>query len=376
MLKKELKDFKIKDVILEYKIKREDEGIFWAKLDCLIETSTMDKSEDRFMPCIKRNWGNIFDCYEYKFGIIFKYIKSVKLPYMFLKEKEINYIENTNFIENILVSSMIKIIIIQNDNYTEEDIKKELLTKLQGYVEKDYILHELNLTLKKYLCFGNNIDNLRRIFVDFFDTYINIYNIAFDELTKRKKSYKIENKENKANIVDMGGNDMNKNVDELEQLRDKYEFIISNKNTEIEALKNELLETEQRGRESFNYAMTQYRRAIHNLLTLINEDVYGNILDRLFSHVSGRKEMSIDELTMLLQNMFTAFNKFGIKPTKKDMIGEKVTVKAEEIGRYYRLDRDLSKSNAESGTVEFPGWTFREENVFLPLISLDNREEK
>lgn len=376
MLENGLKDFKVKDVVLDYKIKREDEGIFWAKLDCLIETSTMDNSEDRFMPCIKRNWKNIFDCYEYRFGIIFKYVKLVKLPYMFLKEKEISYIENINFIENILVSSTIKIIIIENDNYTEENIKKDLLTKLQGYVEKDYILHELNLTLKKYLCYGNTIDNLRRVFVDFYDIYISIYNIAFDELTKRKKSYKIEAKENKANIVDMGGNDMDKNVEELEQLREKYEFIISNKNTEIEALKNELIETEQRGRESFNYAMTQYRRAIHNLLTLINEDVYGNILDRLFAHVNGRKKMSEDELTMLLQNMFTAFNKFGIKPIKKDMVGKKVMVKAEEIGRLYRLDKDLSKSNAESGTVEFPGWTFREENVFLPLISLDNREEK
>lgn len=367
-----METFKKLDLVKEYNLNKEDEPLFWLKIDILIESLSIDENNKsgNYDSALKRNWNKFFDIpYSKK---VFGYLRKHKLPFKLIRDSGIRDIKSDNFVSNIIINSIMKLVIINNEGtLTIQKLREKTIIWAGMFIKDEKALNEeLNSLIYHYFKFKFDVEAFKETLTPYKDVYLKLLKISLEYF---KSKGKITDEEIK-NIVEYKEE---RDIDDIvavsldrERLKSTYELVISHNKREIDMLKEEIEELNSKQRESFNYSMNQYKFGIRDLFNLINSKNYGNILDRFYCHVKGSKKLTEKELTMLVKNLIISLEAFGISPYSEENIGSSIEVEDKNIGTEYRVSDDVYKVNSREGQIVFPGWRYKDEILELPLVKI------
>ena len=367
-----METFKKLDLVKEYNLNKEDEPLFWLKIDILIESLSIDENNKsgNYDSAMKRNWSKFFDIpYSKK---VFGYLRKHKLPFKLIRDSGIQDIKSDNFVSNIIINSIMKLVIINNEEtLTIQKLREKTIAWAGMFIKDEKALNEeLNSLIYHYFKFKFDIEVFKETLTPYKNVYLKLLRISLEHF---KSKGKITDEEIK-NILEYKEE---KDIDDIvavsldrERLKSTYELVISHNKREIDMLKEEIEELNSKQRESFNYSMNQYKFGIRDLFNLINSKNYGNIVDRFYCHVNGSKKLTEKELTMLVKNLIISLEAFGILPYSEENIGSSIEVEDKNIGTKYRVSDDVYKVNSREGEIVFPGWKYKDETLELPLVKI------
>ena len=156
----------------------------------------------------------------------------------------------------------------------------------------------------------------------------------------------------------------------------EYEFMLSEKDAEIHDLKRDLEYYENLAAQSFKSEVSQYDKALIEMVQRLCDTRYGSVLNELFLLSSGKKEMTNDQVRSLVQNLFFVFSSLGINPSEVSKIGKKVKFYSDELDKVYTFDESQVKSGKNVGHVIYPGWKYRDSDLVMPRVSPIKEDEE
>lgn len=128
---------------------------------------------------------------------------------------------------------------------------------------------------------------------------------------------------------------------------------------EIQTLRKEKL-------ENIEFAKSQYKKAINDVIKGINSKNYGYILDEFYRYSKGY----INEINFraIISNLISALQSLGIMSIEKNSIGEKIAIESNSVYKF-RFNRPLKNVDKE-GIVNSPSWFYENEELIQQLIEI------
>lgn len=148
----------------------------------------------------------------------------------------------------------------------------------------------------------------------------------------------------------------------------EYEFLLAEKETEIHELKRELEYYENLEAQSFKSEVSQYDKALMEVVQRLCDSRYGSVLNELYLISSGKKETSMEQVRSLVQNMIFVFSSLGINPTDTSKIGKRVKFYSDELNEVYTFDEACVQEGLNIGHVIYPGWKYKDSDLVMPRV--------
>ncbi len=368
-----------KDLVKELNITK-NKTEFINDLNLFLNLSAFDSSENNYYNAVKKKIRHHMDGWELNiednFSIVHKYIKSNKLPYKIGKNEGFENIKNDRFILSVLIEIYAINIISNNDELTKkrlvdfihsefENNKIELKYKDIMFLDLEYLFKDRKTILK----FKQTTLNLKEEIQDSFD-------IIKDIFEKRNKielklNYKLDSFEKEeiiANKIDIQKEiiELKKDITRLkEEVNYKDKLIEKYKNNQLELI--EKINNVKKGDiNTEEYRDEQASKVIIDFVKNMNNDINGNILDRLYCYSKGKEEKN---LMFITNNLFNVLRQMGVYPRETIKIGD--TVSIEEYSFYnYRLNKDISDIKLSEGKVVYPAWFYKNKEILKPFVDV------
>lgn len=173
------------DLVDYYDIERQDEPIFWCKLDLLIEVLSRGK-KDEFNKFIKDSWNDVLPDKAYYYGVS-QYIKQYKLPFKVMVEEGIDGIRKDIFVERMLLSLIFKYVITQNDILDKNELKQKVEEYAQKMnIEIENLSGEIQNIYNDYFRFAYLYGEAKLIFSPYKEDIYNLITIIHENSCVRK----------------------------------------------------------------------------------------------------------------------------------------------------------------------------------------------
>jgi len=358
--------FKPNDIIKYYKINTTSKKLFWLKLDSLIEIASIKTEIRDYISLVIVLWPKLFSNIEFN-DIVIEYINKIKTSYKILFNNGIKDINSDRILIKMLASVYVKLSLIENNDGLLQNLKvksMDIASNISHQDIKEYFIDQINFFLRQYCGNRTILDSeLKDTIITFKNDFIILKDIIVEELLKRNK-YSIKKVEYPENL--------NKKNSNFDKIRNEFQQSLDGQNEEIINLKKELEYYKNLEKEDFILASEQRDSVIKDLFYKLNSSNNGNILDNLFSIAHGYSELSINDIKMILQNLFFVFKSLGITAYDIDKIGSELKISSEQLGTEYRINDNQSISIECFCKVKFPGWLMKgmkkEEDRFMPPL--------
>ncbi|MBU9713855.1 hypothetical protein [Evansella tamaricis] len=375
-------DFKGNDVLKEFGVKKEDEGYFWLKLDTLIEVLALKNDPRELISLMQESWNIFFSDYEFNREVLYQYIHKYKIGYNLMHNQKLSEIRKIKFFYTMLASAIFKLKIIQNNDYLIQSLRLEIKDEEIKFVRNmdSHYTKELQFFFKRYFMSGQSnfnqtitFDKKYKAFLEKYEENLCILRDCILEEIDNRISQGIENEQTQQSADENApSSDNSQSMEEqMKKLRERYELILGQKNSEIRDLQDELDHYQISGQDEFMYAAEQYDKAIKDLLYKLNSNTNGYILDQLYCYSEDKTELSDENVKMLIQNMFYTLSGFGISAYATGSVGKEMTVVPDKVGIDYRIYNNAIISGEEKGTQIYSGWKFKNKTIIPPLVDID-----
>lgn len=414
----------IKHEILElFRVEKEKEGLFWAKLDTFIEKNCFFSGGRRDIS-LQEGWEDFFP--EKKGcripGEVIDYARKDKMHFLVYRNGRARGIRSEVYLLKLLVDTAFKLAFIRKpareyqalqDNvlaFVKERVPEELLNmdglSLRVYKLSRLYLPDLAVDEKELVyVFSQGAAVLEKIFDDAASEYVR-RKTAVKEAVREAESQAARKeegsgkeayrnlKEKAASESDAAGaalpeEEQEKGRDgkgqengssagkaevvysELRDLLKRYESTISLLQEEIEEYRNECLDLKREIESLYEYASNRYEAAVKDMVLVMNRPEYGYVLSQLFLFACGKREFSLEDIRLFLRNFFVALEKMGVKAEGVEKVGSRGVFSARDIGDSFILDRDIRDAREFAGEFAMPGWQYKGKNVILPLVRVE-----
>lgn len=364
-------NFRTIDVIRYYHINKSEENIFWLKLDTLIEITALKSGLKDYLYTLKSFWRNFFTHFECD-DIVEVYIQQLKLPYKLAFEGGIRNINNDHFLIKMLAAEKVKICLIEDENGLVQNVKVKCF-ELASHIDADLrqvYLKQVGILMSLYCGKGNITINaqLKTAIVSYKNDLRTLHDIVIEEMVKRGKYQHHITDSNNNSLEPARDNDILK----LQKTINQYKQSTHEQNEEITALKEDLEYSKKIGKDAFILVSEQRDTVIKDLFSKMNSPNNGNIFNNLLTVSQGNGDLDINDIKMILQNMFFVFKSFGI--TTYGNMGDKITVSPEQMdnGLFRLANNQETIETACLCQIIFPGWCMKsmkkDRDCFMPPV--------
>lgn len=106
--------------------------------------------------------------------------------------------------------------------------------------------------------------------------------------------------------------------------------------------------------------------ATRNLLTYLNDEVYGYPLAKLYTYMNDSS--TSDEMRACLENFFSSLKNAGIRTVKANMIGEEIII-TNENKRKFDSSKKEEINIGDTVIVRYPGFQGNGETMIKPIVT-------
>lgn len=340
--------------------------VFKLQVDALAEIKVCESDFVEYYESLKYSWGKRFPelefCDEVK-----DYVNEHKRPFVLIYGNQLRNLRKEMQLFEMLACVNIKIALANGArNYRELDnyIRKQTFDLAENL--RNYFVENKKKIIRYY-----RLDDYRG--VDF-EAELNEAMIPFkkdlmylNELIMEEINYRNQ---------DNATTKQEKTILKTAKGLSEYEFMLSEKDAEIHDLKRDLEYYENLAAQSFKSEVSQYDKALREMVQRLCDMRYGSVLNELFLLSSGKKEMTNDQVRSLVQNLFFVFSSLGINPSEVSKIGKKVKFYSDELDEVYTFDESQVKPGKNVGNVIYPGWKYRDCDLVMPRVSPIKEEEE
>ena len=180
------------------------------------------------------------------------------------------------------------------------------------------------------------------------------------------------NYRNQDNATSKGEKTILRNARDLSE----YEFLLAEKEKEIHELRRELEYYENIEAQSFKSEVSQYDKALMEMVQRLCDTRYGSVLNELYLVSSGKKETSMEQIRSLIQNMIFVFSSLGINPTETAKIGKRVKFYSDMLDEVYTFDQSSVQEGLNIGHVIYPAWKNKDSDLVMPRVNPCKEDEE
>lgn len=333
--------------------------MFKLQVDAIAEVKVCESDFVEYFESLRYSWEQRFP--NYSFGEEVKdYINEYKRPFILIYGNQLRNLRKDMQLFEMLACVNIKIALAngaRNFRALDRNIRKQtydLAANLRSVFTEN----------KKKIISYYHLDRYRG--VDF-EPQLNDAMIPFkkelmylNELLMEEINYR-----NQDNATTKGEKTILRNARDLSE----YEFLLAEKEKEIHDLRRELEYYENIEAQSFKSEVSQYDKALMEMVQRLCDTRYGSVLNELYLVSSGKKETSMEQVRSLIQNMIFVFSSFGINPTETAKIGKRVKFYSDMLDEVYTFDQASVQEGLNIGHVIYPGWKYKDSDLVMPRVN-------
>lgn len=348
------------------KISENQRIMFKLQVDAIAEVKVCESDFVEYFESLRYSWEQRFP--NYPFGDEVKdYINEHKRPFVLIYGNQLRSLRKDMQLFEMLACVNIKIALAngaRNFRGLDSNIRKQtydLAANLRSVFAEN----------KKKIISYYHLDRYRG--VDF-QPQLNDAMIPFkkelmylNELLMEEINYR-----NQDNATTKGEKTILRNARDLSE----YEFLLAEKEKEIHELRRELEYYENIEAQSFKSEVSQYDKALMEMVQRLCDTRYGSVLNELYLVSSGKKETSMEQIRSLIQNMIFVFSSLGINPTETAKIGKRVKFYSDMLDEVYTFDQASVQEGLNIGHVIYPGWKYKDSDLVMPRVNPCKEDEE
>ena len=346
-------------------VPQDDRIIFKLKLDALIETQITNGEFLDFFDSLENSW--LEKCPQYAFcDEVKEYVRQKKNICTIIFGNKVSAIRDEKVLFDLLASVNVKIALANGAGSLDEMREKVIVQTDQlsrGILQSIFIESRKKVT-REYLLERN--ENYRADFQTELTPYkpelLYLNDILMEEIALRDRS----NEDGKPTRIRADSN----TEKEIDKYVKKYEMIIAQKDSEIYNLQRDLAYYESLKSQDFRSDFSQYSRALREIFQSLCDAKYGAPLNELFLMNTGASEITAEKVKTAIQNLLFVFNNLGVTPYEMKKLGKKIRFTSDEANVNYSVNEKEIVEGLNEGTLKYPGWRYKGEELVLPLISM------
>lgn len=340
--------------------------MFKLQVDAIAEVKVCESDFVEYFESLRYSWEQRFP--NYPFGDEVKeYINEHKRPFVLIYGNQLRNLRKDMLLFEMLACVNIKIALAngaRNFKGLDSNIRKQtydLAANLRSVFTEN----------KKKIISYYHLDRYRS--TDF-EPQLNDAMIPFKKELMYLNELLMEeiNFRNQDNATTKGEKTILRNARDLNE----YEFLLAEKEKEIHELRKELEYYENIEAQSFKSEVSQYDKALMEMVQRLCDTRYGSVLNELYLVSSGKKETSMEQVRSLIQNMIFVFSSLGINPTETSKIGKRVKFYSDMLDDVYTFDLDGVQEGLNIGYVIYPGWKYKDSDLVKPRVNPCKEDEE
>lgn len=158
-------------------------------------------------------------------------------------------------------------------------------------------------------------------------------------------------------------------IKELDDMKSKIklkEKLINEYIKNEQELKYEIEKLQSQNTQLLTIGKEQYKKAIIDLVKILNDSTNGNLLDRLYCYLKYGDEKI---LPFIVSNLLNVLRQVEVYPRETIKIREVVS-----IGEYsfynYRINKDISDIELCEGKIVYPAWFYNDKETLKPYVNI------
>lgn len=341
------------------KIKENQRTMFKLQVDAIAEVKVCESDFVEYFESLRYSWEQRFP--KYPFGDEVKdYINEHKRPFILIYGNQLRNLRKDMQLFEMLACVNIKIALAngaQNFRELDGNIRKQTYDLAANL--RSVFAENKKKTISYY-----HLDRYRGVN---FEPQLNDAMIPFKKELMYLNELLMEeiNHRNQDNATTKGEKTILRNTRDLSE----YEFILAEKEKEIHELRRELEYYENIEAQSFKSEVSQYDKALMEMVQRLCDTRYGSVMNELYLVSSGKKETSMEQIRSLIQNMIFVFSSFGINPTETVKIGKRVKFYSDMLDEVYTFDQASVKEGLNLGHIIYPGWKYKDIDLVMPRVN-------
>lgn len=328
--------------------------MFNLEVDAIAETVVIKNEHLEYIDEFKAEWEKHFP--KYKFGKELEdYIKAQKQPYVVTYGNNISSIRNDKFLFIMLADVTVKLALVDGARNLHDLTQKikELTRELGNNIKDAFIGSRENVIRGYHLTHREDYpSDLANVLIPYRTDLFYLRDIIIEEISFR----------NAENIV--------KKQSKCTKDASEYKLMLSQKDAEIYDLKRELEYYENLEQQEFKAEVSQYNKALTDLFRKICDLKYNSPLNELYLLANGTKELKVEELRGILQNLIFILSTINIIPYDTGNVGKKVHFYDDEANIIYAVDDNKVKKGLNQGIQVYPGWKYKDSELVLPKVDI------
>lgn len=340
--------------------------VFKLQVDALAEVKVCESDFVEYYESLKYSWEKKFPEYEFC-DEVKDYVNEHKRPFVLIYGNQLRNLRKEMQLFEMLACVNIKIALangVRNYRELDKSIKKQtydLAENLRNYFvdNKRKIIGYYRLDDYREADFE---PELNEAMIPFKKDLMYLNELIMEEINYRNQDNAITKKE--------------KSILKTAKRLSDYEGMLSEKDEEIDDLKRELEYYENLAAQNFKSEVSQYDKALREMVQRLCDMRYGSVLNELYLLSAGKKTMTNEQIRSLIQNLIFVLSSMGINPTGISKIGKKVKFYSDELNEVYTFDESKVKPGMNIGHVTYPGWKYHDSELILPRVSPIEEDEE
>lgn len=122
--------------------------------------------------------------------------------------------------------------------------------------------------------------------------------------------------------------------------------------------------------ENIEYAKSQYKNAMENIIKVLNDRNYGCLLDEIYRYSKGY----IDKINhrAIISNLLVALQSMGIRAVEKNSFNSNVVLENESIYKF-RFNKGMEFYEGLEGLVNGPAWFYKNEEIIKESVIIKEK---
>lgn len=174
--------------------------------------------------------------------------------------------------------------------------------------------------------------------------------------------------ENKNEALDCNScEELKKQINKLEE-EIEIERIINSQ--EREKMIQEITTLRKEKLENIEYAKSQYKNAMENVIKTLNDRNYGCLLDKIYKYSRGYVDKVNDKA--IISNLLAALQSIEIRAMEKNRFNSNVILEKESIYNF-RFNKGLESYEDLEAVVKSPAWFYKNEEVIKEFVEIKEK---
>lgn len=350
----------------KHNIPESQQTMFKLQVDAIAEVKVCENDFVEYFESLRFSWEKRFPYYPFG-DEVKEYINEYKKPFILIYGNQLRNLRKDMLLFEMLASVNVKIALANGArNYKDLDSNIRKQTYDLAANLRSVFLENKKKTISYYhLDSYTDVDfepQLNDAMIPFKKELMYLNELLMEEISFR----------NQDNTITKGKKTILRNARNLSE----YEFLLAEKEKEVHELRRELEYYENIEAQSFKSEVSQYDKALMEMVQRLCDYRYGSVLNELYLVSSGKKEASMEQVRSLIQNMIFVFSSLGINPTETSKIGKKVKFYSDMLDEVYSFDQSCVEEGLNIGCVIYPGWKYKDSNLIMPRVNPCKEEEE